>query len=129
MIIFLYFDDLLITRSTFASINIIKTALHEAFEMSDLGMPRKFIGLEITQDFDGIMVSQSKYSSDLLIKFNMAYCKATPFPFLSGVSLEEGNSTPRVDSTLYCQLIGILLYLTHSRPDIWYAMNDVSRHM
>ena len=58
-------------------------------------MPAKAISwLEIAQGFDGIMVSQSKYSSKLLINFNMADCKETTFPFLLGISLEEGNSTP-----------------------------------
>ena len=59
----------------------------------------------------------------------MTDCKEPHFPFLSGVSLEEGNSTPQVDSTLYHQFIGSLLYLTHSRPDICYAVNFVSRYM
>ena len=58
MIIVLYVDDILITGSTLASINFIKTALHEAFEMSDLGLLRQFLELEITQYFDGIMVKQ-----------------------------------------------------------------------
>ena len=97
--------------------------------MSDLGPLRQFLGLEITQDYDGIMVTQSKYVSDLLIKFNMVDCKAAPFPFLSRINLEEGNTTPHVDSTLYRQFIGSILYLTHSRPEICYAMNVVSRHM
>ena len=58
------------------------------------------------------MVSQYKYASNLLIKFNfnMADFKESPFQFLLGVSLEEVNSTPHVDSTLYRQLIGSLLY-------------------
>ena len=59
----------------------------------------------------------------------MMDCKAAPFPFLSGISLEEGNSTPEVDSTIYMKLIGSLLYLTHSRPDICYGVNFVSRYM
>ena len=54
--------------------------------MSDLALLMKFLGLEITQYFDGIMVTQSKYASDLLIKFNMVDFKA-PFPFLSGFNL------------------------------------------
>ena len=58
MIIVLYVDDILITVSTLASISFIKTSLHDAFEMSDLGLLRQFLGLEITQDFDGIMVTQ-----------------------------------------------------------------------
>ena len=65
----------------------------------------------------------------MIIKFSMAECKAVPFPFLLGISLEEWNSTPLVDSTIYRQLIGSLLYLTHSRPDICYVVNVVSRYM
>ena len=59
----------------------------------------------------------------------MADCKAALFPFLSGISLEEGKSTPPMDPTIYNQLTGRLLYLTHSRPNIFYAMNVVSRYM
>ena len=102
IIIVLYVDDLLITGSTFASISAIKTALHNAFEMSDLG-------LEIERNSDGIMVTQSKYISDLLVKFNMAEFRPAPFSFLSGISLEEGKSTPPMDCTIYRQLIGSLL--------------------
>ena len=60
IIIVLYFDDLLITGSTISSISAIKTALHNAFEMSALGLLKQFLGLEIEQNSDGIMVTQSK---------------------------------------------------------------------
>ena len=60
LIIFLYFYDILITSSIVASILVIKTALHDAFETSDLGLLKQFMGLEIAQNFDGIMVTQSK---------------------------------------------------------------------
>ena len=59
----------------------------------------------------------------------MENCKATPFPFLSGTRLEEGGSTPLVDNTLYIKLIGILLYLTHTRPKISYAVSVAARNM
>ena len=58
IIIFLYVDDLLITYSTVSSISVIKTALHNAFEMSDLGLLKQFLGLEIEKNSDGIMVTQ-----------------------------------------------------------------------
>ena len=67
------------------------------------------LGLENEQNSDGIMVTQSKYTSDLLLKFNMADYIPAPFPFLSGINLEEGKSTPRMDCTIYRQLIGSLL--------------------
>ena len=53
----------------------------------------------------------------------------SPFPFLSGIILEEGKSTPPMACTIYRQLVGSLLYLLHSRPDICYAMNAISRYM
>ena len=71
IIIVWYFDDLLITGSIVASISAIKTALHSAFEMSDLGLLKQFLGLEIEKNFDGIVVTQYKYISDLLFKFNI----------------------------------------------------------
>ena len=94
IIMVLYVYELLITSITVTSILVIKTALHNAFEMRDLG-------LEIEQNSDGIMATQSKYISNLLFKFNMAECRPTLFPFLSGISLEEGKSTPRMDCTIY----------------------------
>ena len=90
---------------------------------------KQFLWLEIEQNIDGIMVTQYKYISDLLVKFNMVECNSAPFPFLSGISLEEGKHTPPMDCTIYRQLIGSLLYLTHSQPDICYAMNYVSKYM
>ena len=57
IIIFLFVEKLLITGSTVASNSVIKTALHNAFEMSDLGLLKQFMGLEIAQNFDGIMVN------------------------------------------------------------------------
>jgi hypothetical protein len=59
----------------------------------------------------------------------MIDCKSTLTPFLSGVKLEDGGETPLVDITLYRQLVGSLLYLTHSRPDLSYAVSVVSRFM
>ena len=129
LIIVFYFDDLLIIGSTLASITFIKIVLHDVFEMSDLGLLKQFLGLEIAQNFDGIMVTQYKYIPNLLVKFNMANCKVDPFPLLSEVSLEEGKNTPPMDYTIYRQLIGSLIYFTHSWPDICYAMNVVSRYM
>ena len=110
-LLFFYVDDLLITGSTVASISAIKTALHNAFEMSDLGLLKQFMGLEIEKNFDGIMVTQYKYISELLVNFNMHEFKAAPFHFLSGIILEEGKSTPPMDCNIYQQLIGILLYI------------------
>jgi hypothetical protein len=72
---------------------------------------------------------QAKYARHLLKRFHMTDCKSTPTTFLSGVRLEDGRETPLVDSTLYRKIMGILLYLTHSRLDLSYAVGAISRFM
>eukprot|EP00253_Pinus_taeda_P023454 PITA_23454 len=121
LILVLYVDDLLITGSSASAIATVKRALHDSFLMTDMGPLHFFLGLDISQDATGIKLSQAKYARDLLERFRMADCKPAPTPFLSGVRLEDGGDTPLVDSTLYRQLVGSLLYLTHSRPDLSYA--------
>jgi hypothetical protein len=88
-----------------------------------------FLGLEISQDALGIKPSQDKYAQDLLERFHMTDYKSAPTPFLSRVKLEDGGETPLVDNTLYRQLVGSLLYLTHSKPDLSYAVGAVSKFM
>ena len=99
------------------------------FSMADLGLLSQFLGREIAQSQHGIKVHQSKYASYFLTEFSMKYCKSSKTPFLSGVKLEEAGSSPMVNNTLYRQLIGCLLYLTHTQPDISYAVSVASRYM
>ena len=129
MIIVLYVDDLLIPGSSQVEIASLKGAMNQAFSMTDLGLLSHFLGLEIAQIKAGRKVHQSKYALDFLIKFRMQDCKASKTPFLSGVKLEEADSSPMVNNTLYRKLIGCLLYLTHTRPDICYAVSVASIYM
>ena len=87
------------------------------------------MGLEIAQTKHGIKLHQSNYDLDFLNKFNMKDCKPRKTPFLSGVKLEEADSSPMVNNTLYRQLIGCLLYLTHTRHDIYYVLSVASIYM
>ena len=59
----------------------------------------------------------------------MKYCNPSNTPFLSGVKLEEASSSPMVNNTLYRQLIGCLLYITHTQPDIYYVVSVALRYM
>jgi hypothetical protein len=129
LLLVLYVDDLLITGCSTSVIVAVKRILHDRFLMMDMGPLHFFLGLEISQDASGIKLSQAKYARDLLERFHMTDCKSSPTPFLSGVKLEDGGDTPLVDNTLYRQLVGSLLYLTHSRPDLSYAVGAVSRFM
>ena len=114
IIIFLYVGELLMTGSSMKYIFSLKDALNHAFSMTDLGLLSQLLGLKISQSSQVMKVHQSKYDSYLLNNFNMKDCKPSKTPFLSGVELEEGSSSPLVNNTLYRQFIGCLLYLTHT---------------
>ena len=97
--------------------------------MSDLGHLHYFLGLQVLQNKECIFISQSKYACDLLHHFHMEYCKPIPSPFQSGVKLFSTCTSPKVDFTLYRHLVGSLLYLTHSHPDISFVVGRVSHYM
>ena len=96
--------------------------------MSDLGHLHYFLGLQVLQTKE-VIISQTKYACDLLRRFHMEDCKLTPSPFQSGVKLSTTCMSPEIDSTLYHQLVGILLYVTHSRPDLSFVVCHVARYM
>ena len=89
MIVVLYVDDLLITGSSKKEICSLKDAMNHVFSMIDLGLLSQFLGLEISQSYIGINLHNSKYASEILIKFNMKDFKPRKTPFLSGFKLKE----------------------------------------
>jgi hypothetical protein len=127
LILVLYVDDLILTGSSSSMIQSIQQALMGQFEMTDLGLLHYFLGLQVLQSSEGISIFQQKYALDLLQRFGMVDCKPAPTPFQSGVTLSASCSSPRINPSLYRQLIGSLLYLTHTRPDISFAVGLVSR--
>jgi hypothetical protein len=122
----LYVDDLILTGSDSKLLNHVKTNLKKKFEMLDLGFLHYFLGLQVFQTNEGIFLSHSKYACDLLRCFHMDDCKPTPSPFQSGVKLSASFTSPEVDATLYRQLVGSLLYLTHTRRDLSFVVDLVS---
>jgi hypothetical protein len=97
--------------------------------MTNMGPLHFFLGLEISQDAFGIKISQDNYVRDILHRFHMKNCKSAPTSFLSGIIVEDGRDTPLVDNTLYRKLVGILLYLIHTCPNISYVVGVVSIYM
>ena len=95
--------------------------------MTDLGHLHYFLGLQVLQSKEGITLSQSKYACDILHHFHMEDWKPTSYPFHSRVKLSFNCTTPKVDATLYHQLVGKLLYLTHTRPDLSFFVGIVAR--
>eukprot|EP00253_Pinus_taeda_P004820 PITA_04820 len=127
MILVLYVDDLILTGSDPNLIIHVKSSLKKKFEMTDLGHLHYFLGLQVLQSKEGIF--QSKYACDLLRDFHMEDCKPAPSPFQSGVKLSVTCTSAKVDATLYRQLVGKHLYLTHTHPDISFAVGLIARFM
>eukprot|EP00253_Pinus_taeda_P010354 PITA_10354 len=97
--------------------------------MTDLGHLRYFLGLQVLQSKEGISLSQSKYVCDLLHYFHMEDCKPAPSPFQFGAKLSVTCTSPEFDATFYRQLVGKLLYLTHTRPDLSFVVGLVAQFM
>jgi hypothetical protein len=114
LIVVLYVDDLVITRNIIDIIFILKEQLDDTLDMKDLGLLHYFLGLQVLPLSDGLFLSQSKYVMDLLTHFNMIKYKPCVTPFHSRVKLSKYCLTPKVDITLYRELVDSLICLIHS---------------
>jgi hypothetical protein len=126
-IVCLYVDDMIYTGNL--ELTNFKHAMQSEFEMTDLGIMKYFLGIEVDQSTKGIFVYQKKYAADIIKKFRMEECNPTKTPIPLGTKLSKKYEGPTVDSTLYKSLVGNLLYLTTTRPNIIYAANLFSRFM
>ena len=92
------------------------------FEMSAMGPINFFLGLNIRQGPEGIFINQEAYTKNLLTKFGMMGDSKMKVPMAFGTKLTPSLEKPIVDITLYRQMIGSLMYLTASRPDIMFSV-------
>jgi len=96
--------------------------MQDEFEMSMMGELTFFLGLQVKQSEEGIFIHQEKYTKDLIKKFRMENCKKTETPMSSSSKLDKDEEGKSVDHKLYRSIIGSLLYLTTSRPDILFSV-------
>ncbi|WJX88387.1 hypothetical protein P8452_70484 [Trifolium repens] len=122
LIIQIYVDDIIFGSTNASLCKNFSKLMQDEFEMSMMGELKFFLGIQINQGKDGTYIHQSKYTKELLKKFNLDDCKimSTPMHPTSSLSKEEIGS--KVDQKLYRGMIGSLLYLTASRPDILYSV-------
>eukprot|EP00253_Pinus_taeda_P013919 PITA_13919 len=107
----------------------IKRELGKNFEMTDLGYVRYYLGIEVTQHPKSIFLSQKKYIGDLLNRFGMTECNPLSTPMEQNLKLTSIEGKEFEDATKYRQLIGGLIYLTTTRPDISFVVGILSRFM
>lgn len=124
-----YVDDILITGSSIHLISQLKNHLHQTFQTNDLGPIKRYLGVQFDRTSHGLHMHQTEYALSILQQFNMEDCSPAFTPLPEGTNPSKNSSTPPVDATLYRMLVGKLLFLTKTRPDITHAVSVVSRFM
>ena len=125
----LYVDDMVLSASTTSLLQHIIMRLRSAFAVKDMGPLQYFLGIDVKRNKDGFFLSQSQYVVDLLERAGLSNCKPadTPADTKPKVSSDDGKLLD--DGSSYRSLAGALQYLTITRPDIAYAVQQVCLHM
>jgi hypothetical protein len=118
----LYVDDIVLTASSTHLLRQVISALQQEFAMKDLGKLHHFLGMQVQRSADGMVLSQRQYMIDILDHAGMAECKPCTTPV---------DTSPKVSANPsdYQSLVGALQYLTFTRSDIAYAVQQVCLYM
>jgi hypothetical protein len=103
--------------------------MKSTFQMADLGLLQYYLGLEVSQDENGITVRQRACALKILAATGLKGCNPSQVPMESRLKLSKSSTTPLVDATEYRRIVGALRYLVNTGPDLAYAVGYVSRFM
>ncbi|KAJ9541915.1 hypothetical protein OSB04_028421 [Centaurea solstitialis] len=121
LLVQIYVDDIIFGSTNPKLCEKFELLMKTEYKMSMMGELTYFLGLQIKQSEKGIFINQGKYVLDMLKKFDLTSCTSMKTPMAPPVSLDKDSKGKPVDVTLYRGMIGSLLYLTASRPDIMYS--------
>jgi hypothetical protein len=126
-----YVDDIILTASSNDLLHHIVEQLCSEFAIKDLEALRFFLGVQVTRDATGFFLTQAQYAEEILERAGMSSCKpaTTPADTKPKVSLHDGNLLPASDASFYRSIAGALQYLTLTRPDVAYAVNQACLYM
>ncbi|CAN6677420.1 unnamed protein product [Malus baccata var. baccata] len=122
-------NDMVVTGNDPEERAAFQRYLSTEFEMKDLGSLKCFLGIEVSRNSFGIFLSQRKYIIDLLHETGMSACQPVATPLQEGLKLSVNLNQVPVDKGRYQRLVGRLMYLAHTRPDLVYALSIVSQYM
>uniref|UniRef100_A0A0A9CUY6 Reverse transcriptase Ty1/copia-type domain-containing protein n=1 Tax=Arundo donax TaxID=35708 RepID=A0A0A9CUY6_ARUDO len=126
-LLLLYVDDMIITGDDSQYIAFVKARLSEQFLMSDLGPLRYFLGIEVSSTHEGFFLSQEKYIQDLFDRASLTDQRTVETPMELNVHHRATDGEPLSDPTRYCHIVGSLVYLGVTRPDILYSVHILSQ--
>ncbi|KAJ9558576.1 hypothetical protein OSB04_013190 [Centaurea solstitialis] len=124
----LYVDDIILTATTTDFLQNIISQLSQEFSMTDLGALNYFLGISAVRSPNGLFLSQKQYATEILERANMTTCNPCNTPAEPNRKLDE-SGPPMSDPTLYRSLVGALQYLTFTRPDITFAVQQICLYM
>ncbi|GJV78760.1 putative ribonuclease H-like domain-containing protein [Tanacetum coccineum] len=127
MLVQVYVDDIIFGSTNKSWCAEFEALMQSRFQMSSMGELTFFLGLQVKQNKEGIFISQDKYVAEMLKKFDLVNVKAAITPMETKLPLTKDEEAFDVDVHLYRSMIGSLMYLTASRPDIMYAVCVCSR--
>ena len=125
----IYVNDMIIIGNDSACVANLKKVLDQKFGIKDLGSLKYFLGLEIARGAKGISINQRKYALDVLKEAGMVGCKPAKTQMVQQLKLSKCNGDVFKDAGQYRRLIGKLMYLTLSRPNITYAVHRLSQFL
>ncbi|WJX43802.1 hypothetical protein P8452_30856 [Trifolium repens] len=128
-VILVYVDDLVLGGTDADEITHIKALLDTKFSIKDLGILKYFLGFEVARTKAGISLCQRKYTLDLITDAGLLGAKPCSTPMQPQLQLHKASGDLISNPTVYRRLIGRLLYLTHTRPDIAYTVSKLSQFL
>ncbi|KAJ9547010.1 LOW QUALITY PROTEIN: hypothetical protein OSB04_019553 [Centaurea solstitialis] len=117
----IYVDDIIFGSTKAKPCKKFEALMQAEYKMSMMGELTYFLGLQVKQSEKGIFISQGKYVREMLAKFELTTCSEMKTPMAPPLKLDKDSNGKSVDVTLYRGMMGSLLYLTASHPDIMYA--------
>ncbi|GKA05750.1 putative ribonuclease H-like domain-containing protein [Tanacetum coccineum] len=128
LLVQVYVDDIIFGLTKKELCNAFEKFMHEKFQMSSMGELTFFLGLQVQQKKDGIFISQDKYVDEILKKFRFTKVKTASTPIETQKPLLKDEDGEEVDVHMYRSMIGSLMYLTSSRPDIMFVVCACARY-
>jgi hypothetical protein len=128
-ILLVYVDDIILAGNSLSEFQYIKDILHSSFKIKDLGQLKYFLGLEVAHSKQGISLCQRKYCLDLLADSGLTNSKPVSTPSDPSIKLHNDSSPMYEDISSYRRLIGRLLYLNTTRPDITFITQQLSQFL
>jgi hypothetical protein len=122
LLVHIYMDDIIFGVSSHTLVSRFQEMMENKFQMPMMGELTFFLGIQVKQPKEGIFIHQAKYTNDLMKKFNMTELKPVSTPMSMATALDLDENSKSIDQREYRSMIGSLMYLTVTQPDIQFTV-------